>query len=601
MNKLMSYCVFILLVLLLPAVSAKQGHMKLLAVTETDYGYNGGIADLYLEIKPGSGRVFLETFPLTKVDTQISTRFAKEIACDFADVDCDKFDFFYTITAESAIIAGPSAGAAISVLTFSLIKNIDFDENTAITGTINSGGLIGPVGGLKAKIDAANKSGLRKVLIPLGESLDSIGNENFSKNESANESFDINKLKEQYPIEIKEISALDDAIFEFTGKRFRKKKADLAISQDYKDTMKMLAMQLCSRSTRLKNEILNFTFEDNKTNQIMENAVNLSVKGKDAFGENTYYSAASYCFGANVEFSHLSLLQLNLTEHDIIRNMDRLRLEIKNFDETIGDKKIMTITDLESYMVVKERLIEASDFLGLVAESIGNNNTNLRNLAYAAERIKSAISWSQFLENKGKKFNFNDEVIKNACRIKLSEVEERLQYVQLYFPQNLESTRKELSYAYQDLRDNNYELCLFKASKAKANVDAILSVFGVRTDNVGNIVSQKLAVVERNLVEETEKGVFPILGYSYFEYAHSLKDSDPFSALLYSEYALELSNLGIYFKNSGNNGLNLFGNIDKKTLIILITGIALGILISNIRAYVKKEYAKRSVKAKKKK
>src|SRR3989338_4268686 len=86
-------------ILLLPNVSAESGHMKLLAVSETTDGYTGGIADLYLEIKPGSGRVFLETFPLTKVDTQISTRLAKEVACDFADIDCSKYDFFYTITA----------------------------------------------------------------------------------------------------------------------------------------------------------------------------------------------------------------------------------------------------------------------------------------------------------------------------------------------------------------------------------------------------------------------------------------------------------------------------------------------------------------------
>jgi|TARA_B100001964_G_C14242398_1_gene605689 uncharacterized protein len=598
MKRIVFFLIFGVLILLLPAVSAKEGHMRLLAVTETDYGYNGGIADLYLEIKPGSGRVFLETFPLTKVDTQISTRFAKEIACDFADIDCGKFDFFYTITAESSIIAGPSAGAAISILTFSLIKNVDFDEDVAMTGTINSGGLIGPVGGLKAKIEAANKTGLRKVLIPIGESFEGTVNESFAKNETINESFYLGVLTDKYGIEIKEVATLDEAIFEFTGKSFREKKANLTISQDYKDTMKMLAIQLCSRSTRLKNEILNFTFKDDRIKQVRENAINFSIKGKEAFGENTYYSAASYCFGANVEFNYLSFLQLNLTEEEIIEKVNELRLEIENFDRTIEDEEIMTITDLESYMVVKERLLDAYDLLNLINETIDNKNMSLRNLAYAMERINSARLWSQFFQNTGKEFDFNDEIIKNACMTKLSEVEERLQYVQLYLPQNLASTRKELGYAYKDLEESNYELCLFKASKAKANVDAILSVFGVRKNNVGNIINKKLDVVERNLVEETEKGVFPILGYSYFEYANSLKDSDPFSALLYSEYALELSNLDIYFKSAGRNGADLFGKIDKKLFVVLIIGIVLGIFVSNIIGNRKK---KRSVKSKKRK
>ena len=575
------YLILLVLILfLLPAVYAEKGHMKLLAVSDTVNGQEGGIADLFLEIKPGSGRVFLETFPLTRLDTQISTRFAKQIACDFADADCGKFDFFYTITADSPIIAGPSAGSAISVLTFSLVSNVGFDENVAVTGTINSGGLIGPVGGLRAKIEAADRAGLRKVLIPVGE-LTLVGNESFEKNESVNESFDLDELRKKYEIEIIEVPTLDEAIFEFTGKRFRDKKINLTISQNYKDTMKMLAIQLCSRSTKLKNRISNLT-GDNKTKLILDNAINLSSRGKNSFREATYYSSASYCFGANVEFNYLSLLQLNLTGDDVIEKIKELRQEIEDFDETIEDERIKTITDLESYMVVKERLLEAYGFLDLVEESVDNNNTNLRSLAYAEERINSAKSWSQFLDNTGKEFDFNDKVIENACRTKLSEVEERLQYVQLYFPQNLENTRKELDYAYQDLTDDNYELCLFKASKAKANVDTILSVFGLRTNSIGSIVDQKLDIVERNLVEETEKGVFPILGYSYFEYANSLKESDPFSALLYSEYALELSNLDIYFKSPVSERVNSFKKIDKKLFIVLIVGIILGIIFNKI-------------------
>ena len=592
MNKFVMLGVLSVLIVLLPAVNAKEGHMKLLAVTETNNGYKGGIADLYLEIKPGSGRVFLETFPLTRVDTQVSTRFAREIACDFADVDCSKYDFFYTITANSPIVAGPSAGAAISVLTFSLIKDIDFDENTAITGTINSGGLIGPVGGLKAKIEAADKVGMKKVLIPMGESIDE-GNESFKKNESVNESFDLDGLRERYGMEIKEVITLDEAIFEFTGKKFREKKADLTISQDYKDTMKMLAIQLCSRSTQLKKTISNLEIIGNKTKPALANAVNMSDKGKDAFNEYKYYSSASYCFGANVEFNYLSLLQLNLTEEEIIKKVNGLRAEIKSFDETIENEEIKTITDLESYMVVKERLVEANEFLGMVAEATGNRDEILHNLAYAIERFNSAKSWARFLENTGKEFNFNDEVIKSAFKTKLSEVEERLQYVQLYFPSIPTAAKKELDYAYQDLQEGNYGLCLFKASKAKADVDAILSVFGVKNNNISNIINQKLIIVERNLVEETEKGVFPILGYSYFEYANSLKDFDPFSALLYSEYALELSNLDIYFKSTTSSRLNLFERVDSKLIVVLIIGVILGIFIAKLLNFKQKKVKKK--------
>ena len=147
------YLIFILtLLFLIPSITATTGHMKLLAVIDP-ITEQGAIADLYLTIKEGEGRVFLDTSPLTKIDTQMSTRIAKEIACNFLEFDCEQKDFFYTIMSNSPIIGGPSAGAAISVLTISLLEDLTIKEDIAITGTINSGGIIGPVGGLKVKIE----------------------------------------------------------------------------------------------------------------------------------------------------------------------------------------------------------------------------------------------------------------------------------------------------------------------------------------------------------------------------------------------------------------------------------------------------------------
>ena len=93
----------------------EYGHIGLLTVAESSDNStpeHGGVADLYLVIKKGTGRIFIDSFPLSKLDTQITTRFASEIACDFLDKDCSQYDFFYTIRANSAIVGGPSAGAA---------------------------------------------------------------------------------------------------------------------------------------------------------------------------------------------------------------------------------------------------------------------------------------------------------------------------------------------------------------------------------------------------------------------------------------------------------------------------------------------------------
>lgn len=576
--------VFLLLVLnllLIPSVLAKQGHMKLLAVKETESGYEGGTADLYLEIKPGSGRVFLETFPLTRTDTQMSTRFAKAIACDALGRDCDDIDFFYTITADSAIIAGPSAGASIAILTVAMLEDASLNENYAITGTINSGGLIGPVGGLKAKIEAAKKIGLKKVFIPAGEIIARVDNS----------TVDLKNLSKQLNIEIKEISTLSEALKEFTGREVKQKFNSIEINKEYSETMKALAKDLCDRSNNLKSESRNLNFSVN-VSAVKEFANNLTAKGREAFEKQTFYSSASYCFGANVEFSTLLLLSKNLSKDGSLSEIKRIKNEIFNFQNRVENIERKTITDLEAYIVVKERLAEADDSINQAIKTLNETNKTeraVRTLAYAEERINSASSWATFLGKKGKSFNLNKDVLKKSCQNKISEADERKQYVELYIPNSMDNIKKEIDKANAELEKGNFELCLSMASKAKADVDIVLSVFGVDNSQYQNLVDRKLEIVKSNIARESSKGIFPILGYSYYEYANSLKESDLFSALLYSEYALEFGNLDIYFKESNGKKKNI--EIDKKLLSVFLIGVLIG--AAAVHLVRKKKYNKK--------
>jgi len=559
----------LVLLFITPVCYANVGRMPLLAVSQTENGYEGSSAHLYLEIKPGTGRVFIETYPLTKLDTQISTRFAKEIACKYADADCNNYDFFYTIRAESSIIGGPSAGAAISTLTIAMLNNLNLDEDITITGTINSGGIIGPVGGLKEKIDAASEIEIKKVLIPAGT--------RFSK-EKDNKTTDLVEYGKERKIGVVEVSDLDDVLYEFTGKRKEKINESPETSHEYSNIMKILGERLCNKSHELKKEFENLKKE--KLNEdfvkIEENANNLTKKGETAFNKNTFYSAASFCFGANTKYKQLIFLVQDMKKKDIADKIKLTQNEIKDFDLKLPFK-YETITDLQTYAIVKERLIEAEYYLELSEEHLGKGemNESISSLAYAVERFYSAKAWSEFFNNKGKKFDFNKEVLRNSCMTKIFEAEERYQYVILFFPEVLADTKKEIDLAYSDMENEDYDLCLFKASKAKAESDIILSTLGVEEEHIDGLLNKKLEIVGRNIVETSKKGLFPIIGYSYYEYAKSLKDSDKYSALLYAEYALELSNLDIYFDN---NKKTFMPYIDKRLFSALILGILIGLL-----------------------
>lgn len=559
--------ILLLLILFLGVqmADAQHGHIKLLAVTEQNGTYHGSVADLYLDVIEGSGRVFLDTFPLTQFDTQISTRFAKEIACSYTDKDCSRYDFFYAIDANSPIIAGASAGSSISFLTLAMLEGYSVNESISLTGTINSGGLVGPVGGVKEKIEAAKKEGIRKVLIPKGsrifiEKNSSIGIENFS---------------ESLGIEIAEVSTLDEVAWQFTGKKIYGDSDSLEISAAYTDTMRLLAGSLCSRAEKLKRIAGNFTIDDKES---INRAENLTRQSASSFGKGAYYSAASYCFGANIEYSYILLASQNLSTTELKRKAKAVRTGIDYLDDSLRMDRIITITDLEAYMIVKERLTEADEYASAVLDNSSEIAENLKKLAYAVERLNSAKSWAVFLDNRGKRFELNTEMLRNSCKYKLSEAEERYQYVNLYFPTLLSNTRKELDNAYSNLEDESYALCIFEASKAKASLDIILSAFYVEQGQVKDMLSQKLASVKRNLIRETKKGIFPVLGYSYYEYANSLEESDPYSSLLYAEYSLELSNLEIYFKEKQDFLSTLRLQIPWETALVFGLGLLTGLV-----------------------
>ena len=569
MKRLMFLALLLMLVIFASFASAKEGHMKLLAVTEYQGKYAGSTADLFLEIKDGSGRVFIDTYPLTKMDTQISTRFANQIACDYLDFDCDKYDFIYTIRADSAIIGGPSAGTAITILTISMLGNYKIDEKTAITGTINSGGLIGPIGGLKDKLGAGAKDNLTTILIPKGERFLKEGDNTTDLQIAANQS----------GVKLIEVSDLDEALEYFTGKKFLKNES-LVLSGEYTNTMKNLADSLCNRSESLKESYFEIK-KDGKFESIEKDALNASEKGKNAIDDGKYYSAASYCFGANVKYSTLILRINNLTKENAEDSVGKITLQIMNLNKKLKEYRIKTLTDLQTYMVVSERLKESQDSLMNVKKYVDVNDLRyVDELAYGVERFYSALSWAEFFGKDGKEIILNKDALKESCKEKILEAQERLQYVNLYVPNSLESSANEIGYAQKDMSDGNYELCLFKATKAKAEADLVLSSVSVEIDRAKDLFDNKMNIVRKVIARSANKGMFPIVGYSYYEYAEELRDIDVYSALLYSEYALEMSNFNIYFKEEDKENIisSLFRTADLriKLIAVFVLGLIFG-------------------------
>ena len=88
-------------------------------------------------------------------------------------------------------------------------------------------------------------------------------------------------------------------------------------------------------------------------------------------------------------------------------------------------------------------------------------------------------------------------------------------------------------------------------------------------------------------------GRFPIAGFSYYEYANSLKNDVPASALLYSGYALELSNMNAYFPPKRIISWNVIETI-LGIMLVFVSGAAAGAIVTIVtfkrRKRISREY-----------
>ena len=84
------------------------------------------------------------------------------IDADFAK----KYDFHIHIPEGATPKDGPSAGIGICIALLSSLASIPVRANVAMTGEVNLRGLVMPVGGIKEKLLAAHREGVKTVLIP---------------------------------------------------------------------------------------------------------------------------------------------------------------------------------------------------------------------------------------------------------------------------------------------------------------------------------------------------------------------------------------------------------------------------------------------------
>ncbi len=549
----------LLLLFVIPSVFAVNGHIYALSVYESGTEQKGAIADIFLDIVPGNGRVFMDTYPLNELDLQISTQKAKNIACKYVNKDCSKYDFVYTLRSNSGIIGGPSAGAAIAVLTSAMLLNEQLNDSVAITGVISSGGLIQNVGGLKAKIEAAAEHNITTVLVP-----------QLQITEENDETTNLVEYGKERNVEVIKAQILGEALYYFINLEHHKIAEEIKPSEGYTKLMKDVAELICNRTEELGREV-----------ELDEG--NFTERVEKAFAENKWYTGASYCFSRNIQLQEKKLEQDGMDDAEaddlVIEYMEKSKEKRKSLDA-------LTAKNVEVIMIINERL----DMVDYFLKEFLNDKKNLNLLAVAIERYHNAEIWHPFLQIESESLA-DKESIKNVCLSKIKEANVVYSYLTKFADaRQFDSVKESIVKAESQVEENNYEMCTFLASNANANMNIIMTVL-YSDDNIDEIIALKLESAKESIFRLQNKGVFPILGYNYYEYANSLREEDKQSALMYAEYAIEMSNLDIYFeKDMAHFDFEMRKiNWTYNTTTMFASGIILGLLVGIFFGYYRKK------------
>jgi len=135
----------------------------------------GDILFIESAFMPGKGELMLtgQLGDVMKESAKISQSLIRSrLVLRFKDIDFDKHDLHIHVPQGSIPKDGPSAGVTIFTSMASLFTGIPVDSKTAMTGEISLRGVVLPVGGIKEKVIAAHRSGIKKILLPLKNNKD---------------------------------------------------------------------------------------------------------------------------------------------------------------------------------------------------------------------------------------------------------------------------------------------------------------------------------------------------------------------------------------------------------------------------------------------
>jgi len=547
--------ILILLAVLIFLFPSIYGYTKVTvmapAVAQTRQGWIGVASYVTVWAEPGEGRVFVDTYPLTQIDTQGSVRLAAEAAASLIGKDLSKVDIYAVIRSDSAVIGGPSAGGTLSVAILASLLNKTVDPKVVMTGTINPDGTIGPIGGVLQKAEAAHSVGATRFLVPRGQTV-------ATETPTSGKIVDVaDYAMKNWNLTLTQVDDLAQAAKWMIGVEITPPSGENKIDlKKYNEIMRKASEDMIQNASSLIDEAetalqsASLTYGQREgLKQYLDDAIAKMKQAKKFRDQEDYYLSASSAFQSKINSTYVkySLQYFASPKSSTAKKLiESVEGEMRRALDFVNETGYTSVTAFECFAAGEKRAQEAYHDIDAAWQDYyrGDIPSALWQAAYVYQRADSARWWAGLSEEFPGEIETNLTILRSLAQEHIADLKYLLAYAQS-FGQSGSSLLKDASDILDDVQkefdDGAYAAALLESLRSRSYVNAYLELApSIATGLNEKLVSTLEEKVDREkglardaIARSREYGVNPIVAISHLESGESYAENiDPNSPVL---------------------------------------------------------------------
>jgi len=514
--------------------------MYILAVAQENGKYVGVPSVLTVKVTRGSGMVYVSAMPLSEVDIQASARIAAVIASYIAGTNYFSYDYFISIKANTTIVGGPSAGAAMTVALVAALLGKPINKSVVITGMILPDGTIGAVGGIPEKLDAAAEVGAKVMLIPLGQA------ESLSL--ASGKYVNVVELGRRKGIKVVEVATVYDALKWFGINVSRPTPGEYTLPESVVGIVKSWASKFKNSYLSTREQLLELLKKlpegSDDIKKFLSDAEKYASRGEQDVSADMYYSAASDYFVASINanaalwLAKIKIGRTSLSEliSEARNKVSLARSKYEQLINTVGPE--IDVSELAILTEVASRVAEAEENLNTLEEAQNKSlSTIVWDAVYVIWRAESALDWMRVIESVGKSgMLVRLDNVREAATVLIYYARTSASYIEsltgfVGASSILQSVEKAERYLTTDIF-----MALALATRLVAQITSTLdSVFTKNVSTITKVLRNESLVAIATCIKS---GFTPISALAYVERGDSMRGYSYAEAIYFYELAL---------------------------------------------------------------